>query len=153
MQKLTQTRPDNCWQTCVAAILDRAAESVPVQHLYPNRDAYTKALRVFLDKHYGLTYVEVESGRFLEVFSQVQSSFHLLLGPSPRTSTKNNTWHAIVGFAGKPCWDPNPSRAGLTEINAWGLLVPTPPEWRISWAGEHCVCANCVDVKGLAVAC
>lgn len=146
MKRLTQTRSDNCWQTCVAMLLGCAAEDLPAQHEFNERTQYVKVLRVFLDKHYGLTYVEVETNKPATV-PPCTKGHHLLIGPSPRTTTDNDTWHAIIGLDGEPYWDVNPSRAGLTEVRAWGLLVPTPEEWRTTWNGEACLCPSCDQME------
>ncbi len=147
MQKLTQSRADNCWQTCVAMLLGVPAEKLPAQHEY-ERPRYGTLLRVFLDKHFGCTYVEGPIEQFEEAREQI--GFHILLGESPRTTPENPTWHAIIGERGQPFWDVNPSRDGLTSVKGWGLLIPTPPAWRDAWKDETCVCPACSAEKAVA---
>lgn len=151
MEQLTQSRSDNCWQTCIAMLLGRPATSLPLQHKFEKRDDYGKALRVFLDKHHGVTYVEIGPEEF-DRAPREHLRFHLIIGESPRSSPTNDTWHAIVGSFGVPHWDVNPSRAGLTKICAWGLLVPTPAEWRAQWSSDACVCASCLEESSNKVA-
>jgi hypothetical protein len=68
-----------------------------------------------------------------------------MIGETVRTTADNDVWHAVVGASGEPHWDVHPSRAGLTKVRAWGLIVPTPLEWRSSWAGEECACSACTS--------
>lgn len=153
MQNLTQTRSDNCWQTCVAMLLERSVEELPQQHESSSREAYCKALRVFLDKHHDRTYVEVKIGSpmFSVAKEQFKSSPHLIIGETIRTTTSNDSWHAVVGVGGKVHWDVHPSRKGLTSVKAWGLVVPIPEGWREQWKGQACTCAACSAKPGCAV--
>jgi len=108
-------------------------------------------LRVYLDKHHGVTYVELTPEQF-EAAPAEHKKAHVLLGESPRTTPENPTWHAVVGSEGVMTWDVNASRAGLTSVRGYGLLVPTPPEWCASWATEPCACAACQRAQSAAVA-
>ncbi len=144
MEKLTQTRRDNCWQTAVAMLLGRPAESLPAQHEFAERDAYGKALRVYLDRHHGVTYVELDAEGFASA-PEAYKRFHVMIGECSRTTPENNNaWHAIVGANGEQFWDVSESREGLTKVCGYGLLVPTPPEWHAQWADETCVCHGCL---------
>lgn len=153
MKHLTQTRSDNCWQTCVAMILGREAEELPPQHLYGlDREVYARVLRAYLYKHHGLTYIEIERADAAETTSEWP--YHLIIGESPRTSPDNDTWHAVVGLAGKPYWDVNPSRGGLTKVLKFGLLIPfraAPIEWRSDFLMQfetgqtQCECLLCQE--------
>lgn len=143
MKKLTQTRLDNCWQTCVAMLLSCPAESLPAQHEFEKREDYGKALRVFLDKHYGMTYVELTPEAFAAT-PEAYKRFHVMIGECPRTTVENNyAWHAVVASYGELFWDVSETRAGLTKIGGYGLVVSTPEEWRMLWADEKCVCPEC----------
>jgi hypothetical protein len=119
-------------------LLGCVAEALPLQHEFDGRENYSKALRVFLDKHYKLTYVEITSDKFEEV----SPSFHIMIGPTIRTVSANDAWHAVIGFGGKMFWDVHASRAGLTSVEGWGLLVPTPSDWRVG-LNVACTCAEC----------
>lgn len=149
MKFLTQTRNDNCWQTCVAMLLGCAPEALPDQtHYASSRQLYADALRAFLRKHRELTYVEVEPTQFELVR---QDAFHIMIGETVRTTLDYDVWHAVVGFAGEPRWDVHPSRAGLTKVLKWGLITPVPEVWRAEWerreragdASVRCPCADC----------
>lgn len=146
MQRLTQTRSDNCWPTCVAMLLGCSVESLP-ENVFVTRAQYVQALRVYLCKHHGMTYLEDVPEKAVTVVR----GFHLMIGESVRTTAENDTWHAIVGLNGEPYWDVNPSRAGLTKVCGWGVLIAVSEKWRTEWrnreeAGEK-------DMKCLCVAC
>ena len=150
MEKLTQSRKDNCWQTCVAVLLGCPAESLPGQHEYATRDEYGKVLRVFLDKHYDVTYVEVGPDQF-EGLPICFKQRHVMIGECTRSTAENGfAWHAVVGELGKIVWDVSPTRAGLTKIQGYGLLVPTPPEHRATWIGSVCECPRCASERKVA---
>lgn len=144
MQRLTQSKPDNCWQTCVAMLLGCSADVLPDQSVFGNRQEYADALRTYLFKHHDLTYVEIESDKFDAVLPYTRSG-HVLIGETERTSTEHDVWHAVVGKNGKFEWDVHPSRAGLTNIKKWGLLVPLSNALRefVRSAGRSCYCSIC----------
>lgn len=154
MKKLTQTHLDNCWQTCVAMLLGVPAEVLPDQHQITGRDQYLHTLRVYLEKHHNLLYVEVGPEKLSEIKAQA-SCFHLLIGECARSSPENDhAWHAVVGRGGELYWDVSESRAGLTKVERYGLLVPfaaAPDAWRAEWQRRKstgdvemlCQCSSC----------
>lgn len=149
MELLTQTRP-NCWQLCVAMLLGLLAEALPDQVVVAgrSRDLYAHALRVYLRKHHRVTYAEIDP---LQA-GVGRDMFHLLIGETARTS-ENDAWHAIVGRGGVPYWDVHPSRAGLTKVYKWGVLIPIPSSWEVEWGRREavgdrlmrCACAMCSE--------
>lgn len=151
MQRLTQTKP-NCWQLCVAMLLDCDPETLPDQPSIAGRDRerYAHVLRVYLRKHHGVTYAEVPPSSFESVARQ--RIFHLMIGETVRT-VENDAWHAIVGLGGQPYWDVHPSRAGLTQVFWYGLIIPIPDSWEDEWRRREsasdpdmlCVCPICAD--------
>lgn len=156
MIKRTQTG-DNCWQTCLAMLLDCVPESLPDQtvlddHQEAGRSRYAHALRVFLRKHYNISYAEVGPDRFEEIAQR--NIFHLMIGETVRTPETGNK-HAVVGRGGKLYWDVHPSRMGLTEIFWFGLLIPIPVAWEAEWQKREaalditmeCVCCGCREVR------
>jgi len=152
MRQLTQSRPENCLQTCIAILLDVDPESMPQQHeleRLDDRSAWGKALRAYLDKHHGLTYVEVPPRDF-EKQPRWATAQHVIIGECSRTTSENYVWHAIVGAHGAPVWDVSPTRAGLTRVTGWGLLVPTPAEWKKEISATDCVCAACAKTESEA---
>ncbi len=152
MTGLTQSRPENCLQTCIAMLLGVDPESMPQQHeleQLTDRAAWGLALRVYLDKHHGLTYVEIGPDEYKKALA-TGIDHHVLIGECSRTTKERYVWHAIVGRRGEPVWDVSPSREGLTKVTGWGLLVPTPKEFRATWAGTQCLCRDCASKKAVA---
>lgn len=142
MQRLTQSKPDNCWQTCVAMLLGCSADVLPDQSSFRDRQRYADVLRVYLFKHHDLTYVEVEEEKF-EHMAWFARNGHVMIGETVRTTEENDTWHAVVGVAGKFEWDVHPSRDGLVRVRKWGLLVPVPADWRAGLDNRACACHSC----------
>src|ERR1700687_430107 len=125
MRKLIQTRKDNCLQTCVAILLDREPEQLPLQQNYSGHDDFVKALRVYLDKHFGLTYAEVPVEQFelaRVTAKQALQLPHIMIGPCSRTSPENGeAWHSVIGRDGEMIWDVSDAQSGLTEVKAWAF--------------------------------
>lgn len=150
MQRLTQTKP-NCWQLCVAIVLDIPAEILPDQTSVAGRERqkYADALRVYLRKHHQLTYVEVNPD-----FLIGKDVCHLMIGETVRTA-EIDAWHAVVGIGGNMVWDVSPHRDGLTKVLKFGLIIPVPKEWEVEFekkekAGDEsmlCKCPTCESEK------
>lgn len=171
MRELTQTSldPGNCWQTCVACILDLDPESMPSQIVHdakrePTEDGgfrwvgphYITVLNAYLREHHGLAYLEVHYPieLFLHAVQIRESGLHLMTGRTVRSATNGNQRHVVVGERGSVRWDPHPSRAGLTEDINYAFLVPFPESWRRSDLNTKspCVCPSCaVPEKGAGV--
>lgn len=160
MQKLTQTQPDNCWQTCIAILLGVPVCAVPDQHFlddHEERNSYGLPLQAYLYKHHDLLYVEVERDGFPII--DLQNAPHIMIGECSRTPEKG-AWHAVIGIGGRLHWDVSPERSGLTKINKYGILVPFPAELRAEWqrrvdAGDPvtaCRCPSCSPINACAVA-
>lgn len=146
MKLLTQTRDDNCWQTCVAMLLGCDPSVLPAQQNSDQtcRASYATSLRCHLHRHHKVTYVEIGEERFAEMTGQ--RAAHLMIGETVRTSLEHDVWHAIVGIGGSPHWDVHPSRAGLTQVVKFGILVPVSTEWITQWQrneGANCRCDSC----------
>jgi hypothetical protein len=136
MKEYTQSNlsPGNCWQTVIACILEIDPEKLPPQHeievldnhkFFGGWGSYMNVLNGYLSKHHGLCYFEIHGYQFGGV--RPTNPFHLLAGPTVRTEEHRkagrlHTHHAIVGHMGEPVWDPHPSRAGLLEVERWGVL-------------------------------
>lgn len=160
MRFLTQTNvsPGNCWQTCVAMLLDVDPEALPAQVKEVDGKpvsvpSYMNKLNSFLFRHYGFHYVCVhatEINGLLSVYGQHPQGLYTWEGETVRTPT-NNSDHVVVARGDSLYWDPHPSRAGLTEVKRWGLLAPPGKssaaywERRIAEGDEDlkCVCPKC----------
>lgn len=155
MIELTQTSlhpSGNCWQTCIACILELDPETLPPQKEYDKVSTnekgetvygpmYNVALRAYLRKHHNLTYIEPhvpeEALQILKV-----EGYHMITGKTVRSDAQNGVRHVVVAKDGKMVWDPHPSRAGLSEDLRWGLLIPWPKNWHYS-ADTPCECPGC----------
>lgn len=159
MKEFTQTNlePGNCWQTCVASILEVDPSELPPQEEFdlfkiredgtrewlPGR-SYNNALQAYLRKHHGLSYVEMHTPSELLGYLDVKPGvYHMMTGRTVRTAT-NGSRHVVVGLSGQMVWDPHPSRAGLTDDIKWSFLIPIPADWRVErGAPNPCVCPAC----------
>lgn len=166
MLKLTQTVTaskengfvGNCWQTCVACVLDLDPETLPDQSKYDWRrempdgtiergPAYGSALRAYLRKHHDLAYLELHHPQEVYPLLRVaEPGWHFMTGRTIRSDAFGGLRHVVVGRYGKMVWDPHPSRAGLTSEIQWAFLVPFPREWE-DWERrrnpEPCTCPAC----------
>lgn len=153
MIELTQTDVDhgNCWQTAVACVLEADPASMPDQvALEKAGSSYLNALNAWLERHHGLMYSELHDYQF-GALSVRDPGWHFLVGPSVRTPEKGRH-HVVVARYGAMAWDPHPSRAGLVEVEKWGLVAPVPE--RVSrfrrerldtdWGRKELVC-RCPD--------
>jgi hypothetical protein len=132
-------------------LLNVPAEVLPDQAEIKDRQAYAHALRVFLRKHFSVTYAEVDPS----VSAGFGNAAHVMIGETVRTTPTFDTWHAVVGVGGKLYWDVHPSRAGLTTVERIGILVPIPVEWETKWSKLEadkdptmaCRCPACSHTK------
>jgi hypothetical protein len=155
MKEFTQTDldPGNCWQTAVACVLEVEPRALPSQTAVEAQGkAYQNALNAYLEHHHGMLYTELEDYQTLGV-TLPDPGWHLLVGPTVRTTPERRIHHCVVGHHGAPAWDPHPSRAGLTEVRRWGILCPLHDRLR-RWRKEMlekspgdwdflCVCPTC----------
>ena len=174
MRELTQTVTvsaengfaGNCWQTCVACLLDIDPETMPPQAEYDlytcnedgSRDlsvkegkgskSYTNPLQAYLREHHGLAYMEVHLpdealavGGPILFNPEYSGGYHMLTGRTVR-SAATGTRHVVVAHHGRTIWDPHPSRAGLLDEIRWAFLIPYPRAWR-SFYDSPCVCPTC----------
>ena len=160
MRELTQTAVGtvgNCWQTCIACILDLDPNTLPDQTLYdwrrPGEDgktiygpSYSNALNGYLRKHHGLAYTEIYDFQFVALTIK-EPGIHLLAGPTVRTAD-NGMQHVVVARHGEMIWDPHPSRVGLLKGERIGLLVPFPQQWeRTHDEFCKCQCPTCGPIE------
>lgn len=139
MKHFTQTRLapwGNCWQTAIACILEVDPEEMPPQSEIEEMSAskakpgggwllYSNALNGYLKTHHGLVYSEIQKFQFKSV--RPVRSLHTLNGPTVRSKEfeKQRIYHinhCVVAKDGAIVWDPHPSRAGLIDVDSWGVL-------------------------------
>lgn len=168
MKEYTQTRvsPDkgNCWQTAIACILEVEPDELPDQGIWDARKgkgwacSYHNILQGYLFKHHGLMYCELAEYEFSGVMVR-EPGWHVLIGPTVRTTEERPINHAVVGRYGKMVWDPHPSRDGLVAVEKWGVFSLIPPRirtdrmrygpgsegWRVF---VDCLCASCMAARG-----
>jgi len=149
----TQTNldPGNCWQTAIASILEVPVETLPDQSVCdiwekPNPNDYTTwkrldpcyngELRSYLYTHHKLAYLVLSP--YIQTVLQVKPpGIHLMSGETVRTPY-NRTNHIVIANNGEMVWDPHPSRAGLTKVVSWGMLMPYPDDWEVARMQCHC---------------
>lgn len=134
MKEFTQTNlsPGNCWQTSIACILELDPAELPDQvAIEASNKSYGNAIRLWLVKNRNLYYSTLDETQF-PVLRMAEPGWHLLEGETVRTPAKDIE-HVVVGRYGELAWDPHPSRAGLTKVKRWGLLVPCPDYVREHW--------------------
>lgn len=163
MHQLTQSltgAKGNCFQTALACILEVDPDLLPHQTIWDVKRglswacSYRNVIQGYLFKHHNLGYCELSDYEFSGV--QVRDpGWHVLIGPTIRTSEDHPVNHAVVGRYGEMVWDPHPSRAGLIEVEHWGLMYPMIERIRKSHEsfGEvgseawrvftDCLCATC----------
>lgn len=94
----------NCFQACVASLLDRPLSDVP--H-FAEANEWPLNFHRWLDEQ-GLTCVE-----FKDSNPDARAEFwghHMIIGPSPRAGK-----HAVIGLNGEIVFDPHPSNEGLGD--------------------------------------
>jgi len=148
MKQLTQTNlePGNCWQTCIAMLLDIDPDSMPPQEKFAEKRnsteprfpyfghfSYSNALNAYLMKHHGLVYFEIDPWK-LAVLPPIKG-LHLISGETVRTPI-NKSDHVVMGSDGEMVWDPHPSRAGLTKIKFFEFLAAPNESIRKMWLEE-----------------
>lgn len=168
MIELTQTNlaPGNCFQTCVASVLDLDPSLLPAQENYDRyvikedgarsyphpHKRYDAAVNVYLQKHHGLGYLQlhVPTASLLAVMGMRDPGWHFFAGNTVRTATTGCT-HLVVARYGEIVWDPHPSRAGLLDDGhrRLAMLIPWPESWTSVWGSSTgdmppCECPACL---------
>ncbi len=148
MIPIRQTK-DNCMAACWASILEVPLEVVPdYQAIRRAGGLWLNAVNVWLSKHHGIVYDELERRFTTHV---VPEGWHLINVGVP-TGDRIDGGHAIVGYFGRPVWDPHGfrPRPGSVEPATWGILVELTEEteamWRPQWG--TCLCGACL--RGVA---
>lgn len=136
----------NCWQTCVAMMLDVDPETMPAQAecdlCTTNDDGtrgsrverapyYSDRLRAYLREHHSLSYVEIHCPQeSLALLRVADPGWHMMTGLTIRSANYGGMRHVVIGRYGEVAWDPHPSHAGLLDEIQWSFLVPYPKAWR-----------------------
>lgn len=98
--------------------LDVDPEVLPSQAVLEAAEkGYHNALNAYLEHHHGLVYAELEDYAFSSVDVR-DPGFHLLIGPTVRTTPERRIHHCVVGRYGEAVWDPHPTRAGLARSSS-----------------------------------
>ena len=128
----------NCYQCCLASILELPLEKVPHFYKFAPRGHSETLIHAWLMSQ-GLGLLSLDVGK-LPSFKQgyigggpVPQGFCILSGPGPRVKkladgTEKPIIHAVVGLAGRTIHDPHPSRAGLVAVDTIELLIALHPE-------------------------
>ena len=106
----------NCWQACVASLLDMNLESVPHFCDYPSwPENYHKWL-------YAKDLVSID---FVcnNDYQLCHLGYHIISGTSPRD---RSILHGVIGLNGEICFDPHPENTGLLEPEKWTYTVIFP---------------------------
>lgn len=163
MRELTQTSlhpAGNCWQYCVACILDIDPDVMPPQSEYDKVStdengktvygpSYSMALRAYLRVHHNLAYVELwYPPEMLPMIQVATDEPHFMTGRTVRSAAQNDCRHVVVACRGETIWDPHPSRTGLTDDIRWAFLVPFPKSW-LGVNEKPCECPAC-KAEGVA---
>lgn len=161
IRELTQTvvgENGNCWQTCVACILDVDPAEMPCQATIERvtgtdengkvqrAGSYNNPLQAYLREHHYLTLASIWQPLVGAVRVTVMNGYHLSFGPTVRTPTIGVD-HVVVAREGETVWDPHPSRAGLVSVKQWAALVPFPESYNleVSRRINACVCPRCEE--------
>jgi hypothetical protein len=164
MRELTQTslHPNgNCWQTCVACLLDLDPEELPPQADYDKRrqredgswetygPSYDVPLGAYLRDHHSLGYARIHSPpELLPMLAVRDPGWHLMEGRTVRSDLQHDR-HVVVARYGQMVWDPHPSRVGLLDSIRWAFLVPFPKSWG-ELVTAPCVCPKCATQMAVA---
>lgn len=112
----------NCFAACVASILELDLADVPELSAGDHTDTNARWLRTLNDwlRTKDMAYLEIGSLPPDDYAYLNISTYHIVVGPSPRGSYN----HAVVGLNGKIVHDPHPDGSGLLD-GAWlhGLFL------------------------------
>lgn len=143
MIPVRQTK-DNCMAACWASILEIPLEVVPdYQAIRRAGGSWLNAVNTWLSKHHGVIYHEPE--RWLTTHL-VPEGWHLINVGVPE-GDRIDGGHAIVGYFGRPVWDPSGRPLPRSALVAtWGILVQLTPKMEATWRPRWgtCLCGACL---------
>jgi len=105
MKPVFQTRfgeDGNCFEACIASILEISLEEVPDLKEFKDSEAWSKAVNSWL-KTRGLQYIELDFHESDDMLWEYVDSYHLIIG-----KTGHDLFHSVVGHNGKVVFDPLP---------------------------------------------
>lgn len=119
----------NCLLACVASILEVPLADLPHMGPETHDGSWWGLVQGVLQArgHTLVYYVPdggVEGHRFLDI---APPGYHIACGESPRSILDEhgkNVGHCVVMKDGKLAHDPHPSRAGITSVRDWLLIMP-----------------------------
>lgn len=157
MRRLIQTNldPGNCWQTCVACLLDVDPEALPPQSEYERRikqddgswhhvgPSYGNALQAYLFRHHDLAWTQLHWAPWRSLSRVVRATVPFMLcGETVRTK-ESGARHVVISEVDGSIWDPHPSQAGLIgEVEAM-FIIDCPVSWRKTRETMPCECPAC----------
>lgn len=116
MKQVEQTKlgsDGNCFEACIASLLDCAIEEVPDLGAYEEDNTWLGVLNDWLERTYGLGYLECRvPHRERDEFWKDKNFYHIIIGP---TSLSQDIHHAVVGRKGRMLWDPHPEHIGILD--------------------------------------
>lgn len=114
--------PGNCWQACVASLLELPLEEVP--HFIVHED-WWEATKAFVSVHKpGWTMEHFDAAFPVYQWPDGAPEHVIGSGPSPR----GDFYHAAIVDAktGELAHDPHPSRAGFVQLETMFVLIEKP---------------------------
>jgi hypothetical protein len=128
--KQTQFRREgevgNCWQYCIAAILNLPPEEVP--HFLKESIANDTNMDFDTQKWLNKRGLWMAHTRDLHFYRDCDSPLYIVCGPSPR-SKELHQHHAVVMQNYRMVYDPHPDNTGLTaEIDYYLIFKPPTGE-------------------------
>jgi hypothetical protein len=113
----------NCLSAVLASLLHLPITMIPV---FSNEETWVRDLNAWL-RPYGLAYMMIDDFEAWCDTYGVEGCFHELAGNTNRFADQ---LHAVVAMDGKEIYDPHPSQAGLTRIDASGIFIALRP-WEL----------------------
>lgn len=112
MQTIFAPPKGNCYQACIASLLELPLDGVPNFADGP-RSRFWDRVDDWLESQ-GLQVLHINELNGFEI-----KGYHIISGKSPR----GNWRHATVGFQGEIVHDPHPEGGGLKEIEAYEVFL------------------------------
>jgi len=113
----------NCHSATIASLLGITIEEAwNVDRDVAEGESWTQSLRAWLDRR-GFVYLYVHASTGF-----VPTDYHLMSGKSPR-----GFQHSVIGYQGKPVFDPHPEGGFLTSVDGYELIIPKGAPFLNNW--------------------